>query len=816
MTSTSHKKNLSLFTSKSNVLQFLQKKVKCSHIEKIFVFTVEDWNFDRNLILSKIHNNFLNKKIIVRSSAMGEDSEENSQAGSYESILNVKSNSKSDLISSISKVIKSYTDKSNNNIQNQILVQTQTQNIISSGVVFTRTSDTGSPYYVINYEDGESTVGVTHGSVNQTIKILRNSKNKKILKKWKLLISSIGEIELILKTNLLDIEFGITKGNDIIIFQVRPITSLQNSNVENLDTQIFNQVLKNQKKYLKLQNSSSILSKPLILSDMADWNPAEIIGSNPNPLDYSLYDYLIMKNAWFAGRLFLDYRSFKPHSLMMKFGNKPYVNTNISFASMIPKIIDTKLAKKLMKYYLKKLNQNPHLHDKVEFDILFTCYDLSVKDNLKELSSENFSKKEIKEIHDSLLKFTKNILESFPTIKKNCNVLILQMIKNRINKSKLISNSSNYKQKLELAEILLSDCKSLGTIPFSTMARIAFMATALLQSFVKKGFLTQTFMNNFMNSLNTPLSQFQNELILFSNGELSKKDFLTKFGHLRPGTYDITVERYDKDNPFLKNIKFTNSKSNKIKYHKNSIEKILNLNGFNLTSKEFFSFIHDSLTLREELKFEFTHNLSDALELISESGNDLGFFKDDLSYLEIETILKNYKKLSKLNLKKLLSKKIKINKKSQKRNDLLVLPPIISSIDDFELIEYHDAKPNYITTKITTSELISLNDLKNTQNIENKIILLDHADPGYDWIFTRNPAGLITKYGGVASHMSIRCSEVSLPAAIGCGEIIYEKLQNASKIMLDCKNNQIIVLEHEKQDEFFEQKKILKSLGYIK
>ena len=816
MNNLSHKTNLSLFTSKSNVLQFLQKKLKNSHIEKIFVFTVEEWNFDKNLILSKIQKNFLNKKIIVRSSAMGEDSEENSQAGSYESILNVKSNSKSDLILSISKVIKSYADKNNDNVQNQILVQTQTENIVSSGVVFTRTSDTGSPYFVINYEDGESTIGVTHGSVNQTIKILRNSKNKKILKKWKFLILSITEIESILKTTLLDIEFGITKGNKIIIFQVRPITSIQNSDVEKFDTQIFNQVLKNQKKYLKLQSSNSTLSKPLILSDMADWNPAEIIGSNPNPLDYSLYNYLIMKDSWYVGRLSLDYRSFKPHSLMMKFGNKPYVNTNTSFASMIPEIIDDKLAKKLMKYYLKKLNQNPHLHDKVEFDILFTCYDLLVKDNLKQLSSENFSKKEIKEIHDSLLKFTKNILESFPTIKENCNLSISKMIKNRTINSQLISNSSNYKQKLELAETLLSDCKSLGTIPFSTMARIAFIATALLQSFVKKGFLTQKFMNDFMNSLNTPLSQFQNDLILFSNGKLSKKEFLTKFGHLRPGTYDITVERYDKENPFLKNIKFTNSKSNKIKYNKNDIEIFLNLNSFNLTSEEFFNFIHDALTLREELKFEFSHNLSDALELISESGNDLGFFKDDLSYLEIQTILKNYKNLSKSNIKNLLTKKIKINKKSKKINDLLVLPPIISSIDDFELIEYHDSQPNYITSKIITSELISLNDLKNTQNIENKIILLDHADPGYDWIFTRNPAGLITKYGGVASHMSIRCSEVSLPASIGCGEIIYEKLQNASKIMLDCKNNQIIVLEHEKHDEFFEQKKILKSLGYIK
>ena len=64
--------------------------------------------------------------------------------------------------------------------------------------------------------------------------------------------------------------------------------------------------------------------------------------------------------------------------------------------------------------------------------------------------------------------------------------------------------------------------------------------------------------------------------------------------------------------------------------------------------------------------------------------------------------------------------------------------------------------------------------------------------------------------------MSIRCSEVGLPAAIGCGEIIYEKIYSASKVLLDCKNHQIIILEHEKPDEFIEQKKVLKSLGYIK
>lgn len=809
------KQDVSIFQSKSNVLKYLKNRITDSYIEKIFDFTVKDWNLNQEKFLSEIQSNFPKQKIIVRSSAMGEDSEENSQAGSYESILNINSNSKTQIIAAISKVIQSYFDKHNLHDDNQILIQKQTQNIISSGVVFTRTIDSHSPYYVINYEKGQSTVGVTHGTINQTIKILKNSSSKKISKQWKLLIKSIKELESILKNDSLDIEFGITKNHKVVIFQVRPITSLKNTNVKTLDSKIFLEVSRNSKKFSKFK-LSKIPGKPLIFSDMADWNPAEIIGNNPNPLDYSLYDFLIMKDTWYRGRQNLGYRSFEPHSLMKKFGNKPYVDTKKSFYSMIPKSINLKLTKKLMNYYLKKLHDNPHLHDKVEFEILFTCYDLSLYDNLKKLSKHNFSNKEIQQIHGSLLNFTKNILKSFPQISKECENSVASMTKNRILHHESIKNSSDYNKKLEVAEILLKDCKNLGTIPFSTMARIAFIGSILLQSFVKKGHLTEKFVNNFMNSLHTPLSKFQNDLVEFSNGKISKNQFLKKYGHLRPGTYDITIERYDKENPFLENIHFHQSKITKIKYDEKKIQHILDSHNFEIGNKEFFDFIHNSLILREELKFEFTHNLSDALEIISDVGRELGFFKEELAFLEIEYILKTYKHLSKSKLKKHWKEKIEHNKKTTQLKNFLVLPAIIKSKTDFELIEYHFAKPNYITSKIIYSEIVSLQNLNNNLNVENKIILLENADPGYDWIFTKNPAGLITKYGGVASHMSIRCSEVNLPAAIGCGEIIFEQLQNASKIMLDCKKHQIIVLKNEHNDEFSEQKKVLKSLGYIK
>lgn len=38
-------------------------------------------------------------------------------------------------------------------------------------------------------------------------------------------------------------------------------------------------------------------------------------------------------------------------------------------------------------------------------------------------------------------------------------------------------------------------------------------------------------------------------------------------------------------------------------------------------------------------------------------------------------------------------------------------------------------------------------------------------------IFGYKIKGLITKYGGMASHMAIRCLEIKISAAIGCGGV---------------------------------------------
>ena len=77
------------------------------------------------------------------------------------------------------------------------------------------------------------------------------------------------------------------------------------------------------------------------------------------------------------------------------------------------------------------------------------------------------------------------------------------------------------------------------------------------------------------------------------------------------------------------------------------------------------------------------------------------------------------------------------------------------------------------------------------QDLTGKIILIEKADPGFDWLFAHKIGGLITLYGGVASHMAIRCAELGLPAAIGCGSLVFKFVSGSKTIELDCSSRQI-------------------------
>ena len=126
-------KEKNIFTSKANTLDFFQTKIRNSKIEKMYVFNHHEWKDCDMKILDRIQNIF-SGKIVVRSSAIGEDSLEKSDAGKYKTVLDLQVTQRNNIKNAINEVISSYNINENDFEPHQILIQKQTTNSKTSGV----------------------------------------------------------------------------------------------------------------------------------------------------------------------------------------------------------------------------------------------------------------------------------------------------------------------------------------------------------------------------------------------------------------------------------------------------------------------------------------------------------------------------------------------------------------------------------------------------------------------------------------------------------------------------------------------------------
>ena len=289
------------------------------------------------------------------------------------------------------------------------------------------------------------------------------------------------------------------------------------------------------------------------------------------------------------------------------------------------------------------------------------------------------------------------------------------------------------------------------------------------------------------------------------DGVLTKKlsvvEFNKRYGHLRPGTYDITKLPYSKDSKYFnedqeKNVikmNFDDKEKNIVSVEK-KINKFLNDFEVSISAKKLLKFIQETIIFRERFKFEFTKNLSLALEYLAEAGGELGFDREMLSHLSIESLAGISKYSGNKDIVDFWNSQITGKKKNDEVYQYIALPALVFSDSDFDIIQSFTIRPNFITKLQVRGKLINLDaiNIDNYNIVCDRIVLLEKADPGYDWIFSRGIKGLITRFGGAASHMAIRSAEFGIPAAIGCGEIIFKDIMGKQLIELDCLNKKII------------------------
>jgi len=763
------------FSTKAKNLENLIGISREIHVLPILILNSDEWDRNSKNIIETVINKFGRKKLIVRSSKQEEDKEGSSRAGAYLSLQNINT-SFDEIYDAVNRVFYSYRKEKAQN--DQVFIQPMLENVACSGVLFTREMSNGAPYRVINYSDISTDV-VTSGGKFLTNKFtqyryIEESEHNQFSK----LINASKILEKIFETDRLDIEFGINDLGKVFIFQVRPL--IIPCLIDYCDKEISTNLLCLESRVDQwFKPHPHLVGENTILGVMPDWNPAEIIGIRPRQLAMSLYKELVTDSIWAYQRSNYGYKNLRSFPLMLNILGLPYIDVRVSFNSFLPRKLSKSLGNKLVNYYIQRLVSSPSLHDKVEFEIVLSCYTFDIDLKIDELRNVGFSRVECAELTACLKNLTNEIITSNGIVDedlKKINILCSRF--EDINKSKLSDVEKIY--------WYLEDCKRYGTLPFAGLARAAFISAQILTSLVKISAITNEEREQFLRSISTVGTRISSDIKYES-----KEEFIKRYGHLRPGTYDINSKRYDEaaDEYF----KWDSIKSGEKDYHKNfvmnedlksRVEEAVHSHGLNINAIGLFSFMRKSIEAREESKFLFTKNVSEALRLIEIIGEKYNISRDDLSYANVEVFYKLYSSVG--DVKSLLTKSIEHGKLAYETSKLIYLPAIIKSKSDIREFYSDIFLPNYITSKKAVGFIV-LGEAKN--NLREKIVFIECADPGYDWIFTHEIKGFVTAYGGANSHMAIRANELGIPAIVGAGELLFNQWKKFNYIEIDCENH---------------------------
>lgn len=742
-----------IMKSKADTLIHLSSKTKYSRIPYLEKVTSNDFNKNWENILKRFSSN-----IIVRSNSMNEDGFLTSSAGHYYSSKQIPKSDIKLVKENINRVIKSYGKDKNANF----IIQNFVKDIEYHGVVTTHSLESSAPYIIFNLSSSQDTASITAGKEKNIQKIVVFNKVNNLsgnLKKYNILIKFIKEIQELLNYEYLDIEFiKRKKENFVNLTQARPLI-LKEANSD----QYHDNITKGMRRFQQLQNKKQgIYGDYTIFSNMTDWNPIEMLGETPSTLATSIYKFMITNSTWAKQRNEFGYKKNTVDELLHTFNGKNYIDIRLSLNSFLVDGLSNMSYNNLINFQLDKIKSNPGLHDKVEFEVGLTNFNFDLDQKLK-LYREIISKKDYLKIQENLYLIDKN----------NENILIRnQKIVNRYFKHLKASNG--------FENLNIFDIKNKLALPFAHHARLGFVYKDQLDSLLRLSVIDSDDYNKLLQSLDTISNNFSRDLFLLKKGKFSKKKFLYQYGSQRPDTYNIKSSNLTSiDSAVFDNMVDSAQYENLIQDTTSSLEKIedyFKKISFHQDAKLWYKNFKASIEAREFTKFKYSFALNLVLENIKNKNKEVDL--ENLSNVPILKYVSNgYMYKSQFELSESFH---------------LELPDVISNSTDFLYFKSLNNKPNFIGSEIVEGEVVYLQDLNSNINIKNKIVLIDYADPGWDWIFSFNFEGLITKYGGPNSHMAIRCSEKNKTASFGVGESIFSQLLNSKIVEINPKKRNMI------------------------
>lgn len=761
------------------------------NVAPIFHFTVGAWAVDRGAILRTVAQRFEPVPLAVRSSSLAEDGATASHAGAHRSCLAVDSRSPDAIAEAIDAVIHSYRGS----VGDQVLVQPMITDVVLSGVIMTRQLDDGSPYYVLSYDDESGrTDSITGGTgVSKTVFVHRDCNEAHVdSPRVRQMLALARSVEDIAGAVPLDIEFGIQRTGEHWVFQVRPISTAGawHADVERRVRHRLPAI----EQFVEERSAprDGVWGSRTILGNMPDWNPAEIIGATPRPLAAALYRDILTRDVWRQARERMGYRAMPAEELMVMICGRPFIDVRNSFNSFLPAGLDEETGARLVDAWLDRLDAHPELHDKVEFEVAFTARDCCFADDYEARYAGVLSSDQRGDFLAHLTALTNRCLDQ-------TGGGSLAAAERAIRDSEARQLTAPARPAGDRAVTLVASviqrihaCKAGGTLPFAILARHGFIAESLLRSAVRRGAIAPERVAAFKRSIQTILTSLTGDLHAVVGGRLEPSVFMSKYGHLRPGTYDVVSLTYrDRPDLFADAVPAPGEAAPEpfdlMAAERRNLDALLGEAGLRTDAAALLEYARRAIVGREHGKFVFTRDLSDALEDLVRWGRWFDLDRDDISHLTLDTMCDTVTSpvldSPAAHFRELVERACE----RQEADHAVKMSYIIRGVRDLYVVPVHRALPNFITTKRADAPVavIAASSAVYTR-LEGRIAVIENADPGFDWIFTKGIRGLITKFGGANSHMAIRCAELGLPAAIGCGEYLFDLIQKARAVELNC------------------------------
>ncbi len=659
--------------------------------------------------------------------------EDGAESSNAGAFLSITNVDSEGLESAVEQVIAAYGEA---HATDEVLIQPMLTQVVRSGVAFSHDPNTCAPYRVVNWSEGSDTAAVTCGMGGRVWQQAASS-TVPPAPAFANIVALLDELLALFGGVPLDCEFAVTResGAEVLwLLQARPL--ILSSAPESPEDQAARLKAIQSKVARGMQPHPFLMGRRTVYGVMPDWNPAEIVGIRPKPLALSLYRELITDAIWAYQRHNYGYRNLRSFPLMPHFFGLPYIDVRLSFNSFIPADLGEGLAGRLVDHYINRL--------------LVTNRIVHPKDGLWRGDAAKI---------DTL----------------------------NARREELLASSAD---PLERIYWLLEDAKRYGTLPFAGLARAGFVAVQMLKSLVAVGVFSETDYDSFIGGVSTVSGQLARD-----RATLDKATFLARYGHLRPGTYDILSPRYDEAPELYFDWSRRPTGPDPVKPfaltlpQMREIVKLLDAHGLQPDPVGLFDFMQAGIELRELAKFHFTRNLSDALALITEVGGQYGFTREDLAYCDIAAFKELH--VAATDPRDLLLRSIEQGKARYAETLKIALPPLIARPEDVWAFEWPETAPNFITQKEVTASVIGCDA---REQLAGAIVCIPNADPGFDWLFAYPIAGLITAWGGANSHMAIRAGELGLPAVIGAGEVLYRRWSEAQRLHLDCAGRRVEVL----------------------